>query len=129
MACIGGSGFVQAISQLHVNIPWDTAGVELLEQQQINGCSSEQAVNGNCCIHMHKKGRGSPCISSKQISLLQKVGVTHEANVTLVAIVVLPDCVFLISHLKSQTQIIFKPGLIWMTRTKRDPGDPTWFQW
>ena len=53
MACIGGSGFVQAISLLHVNIPRhsagaDPAGVELLQQQHINGRGSEQAVNGNC---------------------------------------------------------------------------------
>ena len=33
-----------------------TAGVELLQQQQINGHGSEQAVNGNCCMHMHKGG-------------------------------------------------------------------------
>ena len=51
----GGSGFVQAISLLHVNIPRHTAGVEL-QQQQINGCGSEQAVNGNYCMHMHKGG-------------------------------------------------------------------------
>jgi len=40
---------MQAISLLHVNIPWHTAVVELL-QQQINGCGSVQAVNGKCCI-------------------------------------------------------------------------------
>jgi len=45
VACIGGSGFVQAISLLHMNIPRRTAGVELLQQQQINGRGSEQAVN------------------------------------------------------------------------------------
>ena len=54
MACIGGSGFVQTISLLHVNIPRHTAGVELLQQQQINERGSEQAVNGNYCMHMHK---------------------------------------------------------------------------
>jgi len=92
VACIGESGLVQAISLLYVNISWHTAGVELLQQQQINGCGSEQAINGNCCMHMHKrnKGQGSPCICSKQISLLQKVGMAHEANVA-VAAVVLPD--------------------------------------
>ena len=36
-------------------IPWHTAGIELLQLQQINGCGSEQAVNGNCCMHMHKE--------------------------------------------------------------------------
>jgi len=45
---------MQAISLLHVNIPRHTAGVELLQQQQINGRSSEQAANGNCCMYMHK---------------------------------------------------------------------------
>jgi len=54
---MSGSGFVQALSLLHMNIPWHTAGVELLQQQQINGRSSEQTVNGNCCMH----GQGSPC--------------------------------------------------------------------
>jgi len=44
------------------NISWHTAG-ELLQQQQINGRGSEQAVDGNCSMPMHKrnKGRGSPC--------------------------------------------------------------------
>ena len=56
VACIGGSGFVQAKSLLHVNIPRHTAGVKLLQQQQINGRGSEQAVNGNYCMHMHKGG-------------------------------------------------------------------------
>ena len=53
MVCIGGSGFVEAINLLHVNIPLHTAGIELLKQQQINGHGSEQAVNGNFCLHMH----------------------------------------------------------------------------
>ena len=55
MACIGGSGFVQVISLLHVNIPLHTAGVELLQQQKINGRSSVQAGNGYCCMDMHEK--------------------------------------------------------------------------
>ena len=38
-----------------MNIPWHTAGVELLQLQQINGRGFEQAVNGNSCIHIHKK--------------------------------------------------------------------------
>jgi len=102
VACIGGSGLVQAISLLHVNIPWhtagvDPAGVELLQQQQINGCGSEQAINGNCCMHMHKRKKGQG-ICSKQISLLRKVGMAHEANVA-VAAVVLPDGAFSISCL------------------------------
>jgi len=45
---------VLAISLLHVNIPRHTAGVELLQQQQINGRGSEQSINGNYCMHMHK---------------------------------------------------------------------------
>jgi len=43
---MGRSGLEQAISLLHINIPWHTGGVELLQQQQINGHGSEQAVNG-----------------------------------------------------------------------------------
>ena len=43
MDFIGKSGSVQAISLLHVNIPWHTAAVELLQQ---HGRGSEQAVNG-----------------------------------------------------------------------------------
>ena len=39
----GGSAFVQAISLLHVNIPWHTAGVTQL-QQWINGHGSVQGV-------------------------------------------------------------------------------------
>ena len=93
MACIGESGFMQAISLLHVNIPCSMPGVGRLQQQQINGRGSEQAVNGNCCMHMHKRnrGRGSPCICSKQISLLQKA---RSTNVAVAGIVVLPDGVF-----------------------------------
>jgi len=50
--------------------------------------------------YKRNKGRGSPCIIREQISLLQKVGVAHEANVAVAAVVVLPDCVFLILCLK-----------------------------
>ena len=84
---------MQAISLLHMNIPWYTAGVQ---QQQINGRGSEQGVNGNCCMHMHNRNKwwGSPYICSKQLSLLQKVGVAHEANVAVAAVVVLPDRTF-----------------------------------
>ena len=57
------------------------------------------------------------------------MGVAHEANVVVADVVVLPDCGFLILRLTrsnlGQTRIIFKPGL---TRTKRDPDDPTRFQ-
>jgi len=79
----------------------DHAGVELLQQQQTNGHGSEQAINGNCCMHIHKrnKGWGSPYIYSKQISLLQKVGVAHVVNVAVEAITVLPDGAFLILSL------------------------------
>ena len=69
-----------AISLLHLNIPWHIAGVELLQQQQINGRGTVQAVNGNYCVHRHKrnKGQGSLCIYSKQISWFRKVGVAHN---------------------------------------------------
>jgi len=72
VACIGESGFVQAISLLRVNIPGSMSGVGHLQQPQINGRGSEQAVSGNCCMHMHKriKGGAPPCICSKQTSLL-----------------------------------------------------------
>jgi len=79
-------------------------------------------------MHMHKrnKGRGSPCICSKQN---RKVGVAHEVNV---AIIVLPYRAFSIrgsrDPIRGQTRIIFKLGLTRMTRTKRDPDDPTRFQ-
>ena len=85
MACIGESGFMQAISLLHVNIPWHTAGVELLQQWQINGCGTVQAGNGDCYMHMYKrnKGRGSPC----------------KENFAVAAVIVLPVRALLISRL------------------------------
>ena len=92
------------------------SGVGHLQQPQINGRGSEQAVSGNCCMHMHKriKGGAPPCICSKQTSLLWKVGVAHEANIAVVAVVVLPDRASSILHLTwsnpGQTRIIFKPG-------------------
>jgi len=74
MACIGVSGFMQAKKSAACEY---AAGVKLLQQQQINVHGFVQAVNGNCCMHMHM-GRGALCIRSKQISLLQKVGMAHS---------------------------------------------------
>jgi len=53
-----------------MNIPWYTAGVELLQQQQINGRGSEQAVNGNYCTNEIKGRvlRAANIIASKSVT-------------------------------------------------------------
>ena len=53
----------------------------------INGRGSEQALNGNYCMHMHKGGAPHAFAASK-IIIASKVGVADEANVV---VAVLPD--------------------------------------
>ena len=101
---------------LQNNIPWHTTGIKLLQQQWINGRGSVQAVNGDCCMHIHtrNKGCGSLCTCSQQISLW-KVSVAHDKRMlqwhpSLHFHIML----FLILHLMwsnlGQTQIEFKVG-------------------
>ena len=63
-----------------MNIPRHTAGVELLQQQQINGCGSEQAVNGNYCMHMHKSGALRAFAASKINIIAPKSGCDSQSE-------------------------------------------------
>jgi len=69
---------------LQNNIPclvdYKASTLEVLNRQWIDGCGSLQALNIDCCMHMHtrNKGCGFLCTCSQQISLKKWAWLTKK---------------------------------------------------